>query len=491
MKSSFRSLLVCTVLFVLPLLLANIYYIDDNGRAALGYTNWGPDGRPLADIMIKALFLSAHISDIFPLPLILGVLIISASLTQFARHFLPDRPLSTILLVTLTFFCNPYLAEIFSYRFDVLTLSAALGLSLLYCCWTDHGKTWIRFVTGTAIIVAIYCLYQTVINILVIMVIAAFFRQMERQLSPGLILITLCRRFGELMAGTIIYLKLILPSTFSGKSEVNHPVLATDNLLTTIINNLHSYSQFINDTLVKHQGGMRFLMLILAVAVIAGLTITVRYLRQHHGAVTLLLCFAAVVAPFIAVFMIPGSLLLLQNALLTPRSLVGLSGFMLLSAWLLTMALPKRLKPLTWLLMIPVIQSLVFFYAYGNALREQAKFNDNLVQRIKSDTHELDYNSVYFIYSGTPPHSPVYENSLSNYPVLAVLVPDYFSNWYWPVGNMTMNGLQQRWASPATGVNVNIAHYVCQTNPYASNQDYKMWKEDSVVVIDFNRTRCQ
>ena len=92
MKSSFRSLLVCTVLFVLPLLLANIYYIDDNGRAALGYTNWGPDGRPLADIMIKALFLSAHISDIFPLPLILGVLIISASLTQFARHFLPDRP---------------------------------------------------------------------------------------------------------------------------------------------------------------------------------------------------------------------------------------------------------------------------------------------------------------------------------------------------------------------------------------------------------------
>jgi len=491
MKPPFRSLLLSISLFVLPLLLANIYYIDDNGRAALGYTNWGPDGRPLADIVIKALFLSSHISDIFPLPLIATVLILAASLTQFSHHFLAGRSLSTVSLVSMTVFCNPYLLEIFSYRFDVLTLGSALSLSLIYCCRTDSGRRWLRFILGTGIIVAIYCLYQTMINIAVFMIIADFIRNLHERCEPTLILKSLARRIAEFFVGTLLYLKVILPATFSRQDVANHPTIATNNISVTIINNLNSYLNFVNSTLAKHQGGVHFLMIICLIAMISALVISLRYLRLHKGPLSLLVCFGAIIAPCVAVLLIPGSLLLLKNSLLTPRSLAGLSGYMLLTALLFTYALPQRLKSMNWLLIIPVLQSLILVYTYGNSLREQAKFNDDLVRQIKTDTRDLDYNSVYFIYSGQSAHSPVYNNAMVNYPVLSVLIPDYFSNWYWPVGNMMMNGLNQHWASPETGINTDVNRYICHSVIFSRNQDYIMWKLDNVIVVDFNRTNCQ
>jgi len=488
MKPSFRTLLLCVSLFVLPLLLANNYYIDDNGRAVYGNLGWGPDGRPLADLMMKALLFSGHVTDIFPLPLIIAVVILTASMARFARHFLPERPLSQVVLVMLAFFCNPYITEIFSYRFDVLTLCAALSLSLLYCCWTDHGRLALRFLIGTAIIVAVYSLYQTVINIVVMMVIVAFFRQLEMRTSATEIIATLLRRIGELAAGSLIYLKLILPATFSNQNVSNHPTLATDNILPTIISNMHSYVDYIIATLVKHQGGMRLLLVLLCIAVIAAAVISWRYLRQRPGPASIFLVVIALMAPVVALIMIPGSLLLLQNPIPSPRTLVSLSGFMLLWAVLFNIALPEKLKPLTWLMVLPVINALTLFYAYGNALREQSRFNDHLVQDIKTDTRELDYDAIYFLYNGKVPKAPVFDNTLRNYPVTSVLVPDYFRGWYWSVGNMRLNGINAGWPIPDTA---HPERYICEGAPYVVRQDYILWKQDDVIVVDFNRTRCR
>jgi len=488
MKLYFRPLLLCLSIFALPLLLANNYYIDDNGRATYGHLGWGSDGRPLADLMMKALLLSAHVTDIFPLPLIIAVVILAASMARFAHHFLSERPLSHVLLVTMAFLCNPYVTEIFSYRFDVLTLSAAIGLSLLYCCWTDRGKQARRFVIGSAIIIAVYCLYQTVINIVVMMAIMAFFLQLKMKTAPAEILTTLLRRIAELAAGSLIYLKIILPATFSNQNVTNHPTLAAGDLISTIISNTHSYAGFINATLIKHQGGMRFLLILLVVTTIAAGIISWRYIRHRPGPIACLIAVIALLAPLVALIMIPGSLLLLQNPITVPRSLVALSGFMLLCALLFNFALPKKLNFLTWLLILPVLNALTFFYAYGNSLREQAKLNDNLVQDLKTDTRALDYNTLYFVYNGNVPYAPVLKNALRNYPAIGALVPSYFRNWYWSVGHMRRIGVNAGWPIPEKAL---PEHYICRTRPFAVHQDYTLWKEDDVLVVDFNRTRCQ
>ncbi|WP_415175259.1 glucosyltransferase domain-containing protein [Pantoea sp.] len=79
-------------------------------------------------------------------------------------------------LATLSFFANPYLAEVFSYRFDVLTLSCALALSLVWVLLPPLNRI-VRFVTGIASIIAIYSLYQIAVNVAVMMALVVTFRQ--------------------------------------------------------------------------------------------------------------------------------------------------------------------------------------------------------------------------------------------------------------------------------------------------------------------------
>ena len=73
------TLLALCFLYILPIILADRMYGDDILRSQQGYTNWDINGRPLADLMMKGLFLFGdNIADISPLPLILGVILFSA-----------------------------------------------------------------------------------------------------------------------------------------------------------------------------------------------------------------------------------------------------------------------------------------------------------------------------------------------------------------------------------------------------------------------------
>ncbi|RRZ91587.1 glucosyltransferase domain-containing protein [Erwinia sp. 198] len=489
MTSSFRYLLFGTSLFAFPLLIANNYYIDDIGRSTLGYTNWGADGRPLADLVMKLLFLSSHMTDIFPLPLLLSVFMLAFSLHQFTKKALGGWQLPALVFIPLTFFANPYLAEVFSYRFDVLTLTAAISLSLLYFCLPSRNR-WLRFASGTLTLIAVYCLYQTAINIAVLLVMAGLYQQMVRQDKAKVILTTLLQRIVEVLLATVIYLKLILTVTFSGKNEANHPALATGNLLKTWTENSEAYSRFIADTLVKNHGGMHYLLGIAIAMWLAALALSLLFLRRQRGVMAAGVAVIALATPFIALLMIPGSLLLLQNPLLSARSLIAVSGFMLLAALAINYALTPRLQQANWLLLIPVVYGMTAYYAYGNALRQQDKFNQSLVQEIKWDMRELPSERFYLVFNGQAPQSPVYTNSLKNYPMLAVMVPDYFANWYWPFPYMKNNGFSALWPTPDSGVTTDTAQYLCYGKPVAQNQDYVMYRKDKVILIDFTHASC-
>lgn len=69
------TLLSLCIVYVMPIILANRYYIDDLGRSQWGYASWSANGRPLADfLMILLGFGGENIVDISPLTLIFSVL---------------------------------------------------------------------------------------------------------------------------------------------------------------------------------------------------------------------------------------------------------------------------------------------------------------------------------------------------------------------------------------------------------------------------------
>lgn len=491
MKKVFNIHFVFTLLFVMPLLLANIYYIDDNGRASAGYTNWGQDGRPLADTVMKFIFMSSHLADIFPLPLIISVAVLSLTLAYYQRLHFSHSSEWVGVLATFAFFANPYLAEVFSYRFDVLTLSLALTMSIAWIFLPERTGMK-RLIYGVTAIIAVYCLYQIAVNITVMMALVMAFRGMVKNERPGKIISLLAQRALEVVLASIIYLKIILPMTFSGDHPANHPAITDNSLFVTLSTNLMAYWNFINATFYKSNQGMGVLLIVLGCAVVAAICIAVNYVKSERDSKRLALGIIAPFIPFVAILMIPGSLLMLSNPLLVPRAMLGISGFMLFSATLIAWAACGRWRAMNIIIAVPLLYSLTSIYVYGNAIRQQDAINTTVVNRLKTDTADLSNQHLYMQFIGLSPRSVIYTNSVRNYPVLSVLIPEYFANWWFPFPYMSIKGYDT--ANPLkdhVAVTADeIAESLCKGERIAHHQDYDLFKYRDRLTVDFKKNGC-
>jgi len=492
MKKTINIYLVAAFLFSLPLLLANTFYIDDNGRAITGNALWGRDGRPLADLLMKALFLSSHVSDIFPLPLIITTVLIAVTLAHYHRRHFSALKTWVGVLATLSFFANPYLAEIVSYRFDVLTIGCALVLSLAWVLFPVQ-KPVIQFLTAVFVLLAIYCLYQIAVNIAVMMVFVAAFGQMVNNAPPLQIIRGLVQRGAAFLVASVIYLKILLPRTFSGEHAANHPGIADNQLWETICNNALAYWHFIDATFYKDGKGMEVLLTVLAVATISAAIIALRYVQHQRSPLRILVAALALLLPCAAFLIIPGSLLILQNPLLAPRVMLAVSGFMLFSATLLAWAMKGKGAFINVIVAVPLLYAFTGIYVYGNAIRQQDEINAGITHQLKQDTNALSVGTLYMQFNGAAPRSPVYLNSLNNYPVLSALIPEYFANWWFPFPYMAIRGFKA--TNPIqddiTVSENDLVMAMCHGERIARNQDYDLYQYRDRLTVDFTRKGCQ
>jgi len=492
MKKTINIYLVAAFLFSLPLLLANTFYIDDNGRAITGNALWGRDGRPLADLLMKALFLSSHVSDIFPLPLIITTVLIAVTLAHYHRRHFSALKTWVGVLATLSFFANPYLAEIVSYRFDVLTIGCALVLSLAWVLFPVQ-KPVIQFLTAVFVLLAIYCLYQIAVNIAVMMVFVTAFGQMVNNAPPLQIIRGLVQRGAAFLVASVIYLKILLPRTFSGEHAANHPGIADNQLWETICNNALAYWHFIDATFYKDGKGMEVLLTVLAVAMISAAIIALRYVQHQRSPLRILVAALALLLPCAAFLIIPGSLLILQNPLLAPRVMLAVSGFMLFSATLLAWAMKGKGAFINVIVAVPLLYAFTGIYVYGNAIRQQDEINAGITHQLKQDTNALSVGTLYMQFNGAAPRSPVYLNSLNNYPVLSALIPEYFANWWFPFPYMAIRGFKA--TNPIqddiTVSENDLVMAMCHGERIARNQDYDLYQYRDRLTVDFTRKGCQ
>ena len=77
-KNWYLWVVVFSVIYVLPLIIANVSYVDDMGRAIDGY-GWIGDGRLLADYVVKCVTFGNGIVTVFHFSLILSAVIYAMS----------------------------------------------------------------------------------------------------------------------------------------------------------------------------------------------------------------------------------------------------------------------------------------------------------------------------------------------------------------------------------------------------------------------------
>lgn len=474
-------LIIVGLLFVTPIILANIYYYDDYGRALLGYTHWNNvDGRPLAEAVMVILMQSSRMYDIFPLPLIIGLIALSISTKHFIR-IIDSKASWFAIPIFLSILSNPFILEPLSYRFDSLIFLLSLAVALAYCYEPLRIKY--SFLWGFSCSMSVLFLYQTSFNVILCMLAIRFLIKCNSGTDAQQIIKRISFSAIELSLAVLTF-SLANKYIFQLEANSYHPGVANGNILNTVLSNINEYFQFLT---TFHPLGKVAILIILLISIASSLKIA-RKASANRSILKIIIYLIALTIPFLCLTASAGILLILDKPLLSPRSMIGFSGFMVFSSTALYLSLKR--KAFTLIFIVPFISSLLTSFAYGNAYQEQNKIFDSIAQNIIVDTQNNSDNSLNFSFEGVAPSSEIYKNSEQKLPILSRLIPGEFYNGWWAVMYMRKAGWNQ---NPSWYNNVRRpdAHELaCRTLPIAKRKDYYLFKENDFILIDFNKSTC-
>lgn len=482
-SNSFKKYSAVIFIFVLPIILANQYYIDDIGRASFGYRKWGVDGRPVADMVMSLINLSSRMVDLAPLPILLSVAMLSISFSLYRKNFLDESRWSFI--VPLAFLANPAIISVFSYRFDVFTFSCAIAAAFFIYSYRTNNFI-INIVTGSILTTLVLSTYQAVINLVGLLFICELVTNIAKLQNPLKTIKVVLERACQVALGGIIYAKLILPNTFKGDHSSNHPGVSGDLLSAAKINAMKYYN-FASNNFYKSHGEMFFNISAIACIVMV-LFLSYRYAKMYRGNWQAWIVIAgSILASALALPMTMGALLILENALGGVHLYMAVGGFYLLLATLIFHTF-RKYSFVSILIIIPLFYNLTLLFAYGNALQAQERINKVILSEISAAIHGQNDDKLSVIFTGTAPRSDIVKNASVNYPLIKYAVTDYFWNWYWASAYMSMNGIKQTYL-PAS----KAAKYIsekCTYNISYENQWFIAYNKDEMNIIDFSKRKC-
>ncbi|ELZ7843916.1 glucosyltransferase domain-containing protein [Escherichia coli] len=484
-KIKFKNYLIAILFFSLPIMLSSQYYIDDMGRAAKGYTRWGIDGRPVSDWLMQLLSFNHRLIDIFPLPLILSCLLMALTLYMFHKKYIVSG--GVFFLVPLGYILSPSLPEMLSYRFDVLPMTLSLCAPLLLISKTNNNYK-IDFLLSIVTTTIVFCTYQPSINLYVFCCIIQFLYVLDSEKKHADALKIITTRVFALAVSAIVYMKVILPNTFSGIHSANHPGVVDGNLLATALTNINVYYNFLN-YFFFHEHAAIYFTVICCVVLSCCIKIVLKYKGTKINASLVFVYLTLSLLPFASIIATMASLLPLENAVpYFSRLYVGIGGLNLLCFYCFYLLTKDSLaKVLMYLTIIPITYFAVYIYAFGAASKAQSEYTSVVINDIKNSLNGVNFN--YIVFNGQLAKSPILLNSQNNFPIFKYNIPNYFFNWYWPYNRFTLEGLYLP-NLPSKEMVDNSLINMYKSKLTVNSRLYNLHIVNDVAVVDFDR-KCK
>lgn len=139
-KYKYHLFIAINILWVWALLSPNIYYFDDNYRAAGGYYNWGGDFRPFADWLYYIIGLGRRFTDLTPLPQLFALVFLYYIYFLYIKKFNDGKITVPILLVFIPIVWSPFLLSNLYFRYDSIFMLLAVLLAVLAVFDVDNKK---------------------------------------------------------------------------------------------------------------------------------------------------------------------------------------------------------------------------------------------------------------------------------------------------------------------------------------------------------------
>ncbi|WP_445181077.1 glucosyltransferase domain-containing protein [Pseudomonas sp. McL0111] len=371
--------LCATMLYILPLILADFPYIDDNWRTLAAGNAWAGQGRLFADWLYEALTFTGAAPNIFPLPLLLATLAMSLALTRLTFHYFPEPTLSCCL-VPLPLWYNPFLLQNLSYQYDGPIMALSL-VAVIYAITFNGSTRAQRWLVPALLLALAIGLYQISLNVFLGLCAVELLRAIQWRTSWSQVGELLGAKFAQLLLGLLIYCVTAYPFMESGRGEMLNwnadPLLQIGISLGRVLEKV---------TLLLHGGYAWVFAGLVLCALVGGAQLSKQVIgqpvRQRKSAVPGLICLLIVL---LLVLLVPGITLLFENFNEGARTLMGFGVLLLALFYLAYQALASGHRRLPLLLIIPLLATLSLSFAYGRVLSLQKTFASAALYSLSRD----------------------------------------------------------------------------------------------------------
>ena len=429
----FRSLLKPVLIMsgvyllgILTIIRANYLYVDDLGRSIYGYREWSNWSRYVSSISSIFIHGDTNLTDISPLPQLLAILILSISSVLLVYVICNGKITTVRLLASLPLGLSPYFLECLSYKFDAPYMAISVFASIIPFLFFTRKKA---FLFCSVMSLLIMCMtYQAASGIYLLIVVMLCFQDWNSRKRPNKEILSFLG-----VAAFAFCLAMILFKVFFMKPnlavDIDNPYYATtemyplSDMVSGILTNIKTYAM-----IIYHDFGIIWKIGIVCVCIL--FIAKSIYVSATKKTLAFFVSFLIIGLSFLLSYGVYSMLMLSKWY---PRFLFGF-GIFLSILCIYVVSDYKKIATVTVLALNWCL--LVFAFSYGNALADQARYEEFRIGILLHDLNSLYPNSgeegVLIRLENTIDYAPSVKNISKHYPVIENLVPKRLGgNAFW------------------------------------------------------------
>lgn len=394
--------LAAVAVFILPLILADNFYIDDNWRAQLGGMGWKQDGRVLTEWLHRGLAFTQGAPNLFPLPLLAASIAMSFALRSLVNHYFSAPTLASCLVV-LPLWYSPFFLQNLSYQYDGPAM--ALGVvAVIHAITFRHASSRVVAATAAICIAVGLSFYQMVIDIYLGLCCIEIIRLAGDKNKPEAIYKAVASKVIHLLLGLTLY--CMTAFQFANSDRTTLRTLEPGWTERLIADTSHAAQR----VAVLYNDGNAWLCWGVLGTACAGLGLVLYRTSQLQIAIQhkLIVASLCLLASALAIAAIPGLALAFDFYNDGARLMTGLSSALVLLLYLayqVLTAVQFRFVFSPLLLGLPVLAMLSFSFAYGRVMSLQKELatsiNQSLSYTLMSDKRLKDLPNYYVLTPST------------------------------------------------------------------------------------------
>lgn len=473
-KKSLYITLILSVIYVIPLVIADYDYLDDYGRNLFGY-GWQHDGRFIATLLSKIWSLNADTFSIFPFSTILSALILGFTGCILTHLFNIEQnktiKWSSLLIVTMPTFLGNLV-----FKFDSLPMS--LSLLVIVLPYLFYNSTLKFFLTSTIGVFLSLGLYQSGATCYFIvgslfLIKALLDANWKLFFNRSGIYIT------SFIAAFLVYLLILKIGELQVSNRIG-TIFGTEHFFDLLKANNTIFMQRIN--VLLSSGSYKYIILFFISVSFVGIFYYVYSNRKStQKLIVLIPIFLILLVNF---WLIPSVNIILKESYWDFRTFCGL-GFLLINILFFQNFLKGKIVYLSrFATFLVVAFSFVLMAQFGRILTNQNQFQHAIVQDLTEYFKDETIKKVGFI--GTLQIAPKNEFVYKKFQIFNGLLGSPIGQFSaWSKDALNINGM-------LTSVEViQSDDFVCKGEIIETTRYYHIRKIDhETLIIDFAKNEC-